>query len=59
METDNKKQNSNLVPPIFLAFGQFPELFLFASKQSKREGLTIQAYIRQLIAKDKNRIENP
>ena len=59
MEKGNKKQDSNLVPPIFLAFGQFPELFQFAAKQSKKEGLTIQGYIRSLIAKDKNRIENP
>jgi len=35
------------------------EMFSFCCRESKRKGMTLQAYIRLLIAEEKERKENP
>ena len=43
-------------PPIHLSFYNFPDLYKFSELESKKRGLTIQAFIRNLIAEEKNKL---
>jgi len=53
---NNGNENKKGAFPIFLGFLPI-ELHEYACKESKRQGLTVQNWIRTLIAKDKDKTQ--